>query len=90
MSKEILTFRDIEIEKEKNYRNKIPILLKDVHIAKVLVSSKISLREKDYKYFLGYLHNNDELKLLNIMLPKKSANVKSYDGKTKWIYIFFD
>ena len=46
MGKEILTFRDIEIEKNKFYRNKISIFLKDVDIEKVLVSNKISFGEK--------------------------------------------
>ena len=38
MGKEILMFGDIEIEKNEFYGNKIPILLKDVDIEKVLVS----------------------------------------------------
>ena len=41
MGKEILTFRDIEIEENKFYRRKTPILLRDVDIEKVLVSNKI-------------------------------------------------
>ena len=41
MGKEILTFGDIEIEKDKFYSHKTPILLKDVDIEKVLVSNKI-------------------------------------------------
>ena len=50
MGKEILTFGDIEIEKNKFYRHKTPIFLKDVDIDKVLVSNKISFSEKNYKY----------------------------------------
>ena len=38
MGKEILTFRDIEIEKNRFYRNKIPVFLKEVDIEKVSVS----------------------------------------------------
>ena len=51
MSKEILSFEDIETEKKKkkNYCNKTPIFLKDVDIEKVLVSNKISFSEKNYK-----------------------------------------
>ena len=42
MGKEILTFRDIEIEtRNKFYRHKTPILLKDVDIEEVLASKKI-------------------------------------------------
>ena len=39
MSKEILTFGDIEIEKNKFHRNKIPIFLKHVDTKKLLVSN---------------------------------------------------
>ena len=46
MGKEILTFGNIEIEKNKFYRSKTPISLKDVDIEKVLVSNKISSSEK--------------------------------------------
>ena len=42
MGKEILTFCDIEIEKNKFYRHKTPIFIKDVDIEKVLASNKIS------------------------------------------------
>ena len=44
MGKEILTFQDIEIE--KNYHYQSPIFLKDVDIEKVLVSTKISFVKK--------------------------------------------
>ena len=46
MGKETLTFGDIKIEKNKFYLNKTPTLLKDVDIAKLLVSNKISFGEK--------------------------------------------
>ena len=88
MGKEILTFGDIEIEKSKFYRSKTPIFLKDVDIEKVLVSNKIHFGEKIYKYFIGYLYNDNKVKLLHKMLPKTSAYVKSYDGQTKWMYFF--
>ena len=41
MSKQILTFGNIEIEKNKFYRHERPIFLKDVDIEKILVSDKI-------------------------------------------------
>ena len=39
MGKEILTFGDIEIDKNEFHRNETPIFSKDVNIEKVLVSS---------------------------------------------------
>ena len=61
----------------------------DVDIEKVLVSNKISFGEKNYKYFIGYLHNGNKVKSLNIILPKKSPYVKGYDGQTKWMFFFW-
>ena len=55
MGKEVLTFGDIEIEKNKFYCNQTPILLKVIDIEAVLVSNKISFGETNYKYFIGYL-----------------------------------
>ena len=46
MGQEILTFRDIEIEKEKFYQYKSPIFLEDVDINNVLVCNKIFSGEK--------------------------------------------
>ena len=88
MGKEILTFGNIEIEKSKFYHNKILIFLKDVDTRKVLVPNKISFGRKNCKYFIGYLYNDRKVKPLHIMLPKTSAYVKSYDGKTIKGFIF--
>ena len=88
MSKEVSTSGHIEIEKNKFYLNKTPIFLKKVDTEKVLVSNKISFGEKNYIYFIGYLHNYHKVNSLHIMLPKTSAHVKSFDGQTKWVYFF--
>ena len=58
MGKEILMFEDIEIRKNKFYRNKPPIFLKNVDTEKALISNKISFVEKNYKFFIGYLYND--------------------------------
>ena len=42
--------------------------------------------KKNYKYFIGYLYNDNKVKPLHIMLPKTSASVKRYHGQTKWMY----
>ena len=44
--------------------------------------------KKNCKYFVGYKDDNHKMKPLRIMLPKTSAYVKSYDGETKWMYLF--
>ena len=82
MGKEILTFGDIEIEKNKFYHNMTRIFLKDVDIERALISNKIHFDEKNYKYFIGYLYNDHKVKPLHITLPKTR---KSYDGQIKWM-----
>ena len=79
MGQETLTFGNIEIEKNKFYCHKA--------LEKVLVFNKIFLCEK---YFNGYLYNGNKVKPLNIMLPKASAYVKSYNGQTKWMYFLIE
>ena len=86
MGKEILTFGNTEIEKNKLYHYETPTSLREVDIEKLLVSKKIFFGEKNYKYFTGYLYNGNKVKPANIMLPKTSAYMKSYDGQTKWMY----
>ena len=44
----------------------------------MLVCNKISFGEKFYKDFIGYLHSDNKVKPLHIMLPKTSAYVKRY------------
>ena len=84
MGKDILTFDNIEIEKNKFYLHNTPILLGDEDIEKVLVSNKVSFGEKNSKCFIGYLYDNHKVKPLHIMLPKTTAYVKRYGGQTKW------
>ena len=66
MGKEILTI-EINFTAIKSY------FLKDVDIDKILESNKISSDEKIYMYFIGYLYNDKEVKLSDIMLPKTNA-----------------
>ena len=46
--------------------------------------------KKNYKYFIGYLYNDDKVKPLLIMFPKTSPYVKIYDGQTKWMYFLIE
>ena len=83
--KDISMFSNIEIRK-KNYHHKNPIFLKDVDVEKVLlVSTKIFSRERNYKYFIGRMYD-DQDKSLHIILLKTGAYVKHYDWQIKWMY----
>ena len=52
---------------------------------------RMSLYENFFRWnykFIGYLHNHDKVKPLNIMPPKTSAYV-SYDEQIKWMCFFY-
>ena len=83
MDNEILTFDNIEIEKNKFYDNKTPIFLKDVDTEKVLVSNKTSFGEKNCKYFL--IEDKDLIKKQNTIQDKVSADIKK-DPDNKPVY----
>ena len=46
----------------------------------------VSPGEKNYKYLIGYKDDDHTIKPLCIMPPKTSPYIKSYNGKTKWMY----
>ena len=64
------------------------IFLNIVDIDNKLISKKISFREENYKYFLGYIDADYKIKPFSIILPNTSAYIKSYDTKTKWMSFF--
>lgn len=78
-NKEIITIGNMEIEKTYITLIKIPILIVDIDIDKILIYNNGSSSNKNYKCFIGYKDNNYKIKLLFIMLPQASAHVKSYD-----------
>ena len=46
--------------------------------------------KKKYKYFFVYLYGGSNVSPLDVILPRTSAYVKSYDGQTKWIYFLIE
>ena len=54
MEKTTIKFGDIEIKKQKYYRYKRPIPIKDIDINKIVASNKVSFGKKGFKYFIGY------------------------------------
>ena len=56
----------------------------------MLVSSKISFGEKNYKYFIGYLYKDHKVKPLHIILSKARTYVKSYGRQTNWMYFLIE
>ena len=81
MDKKILTFGDIEIEKKNKTK-------KQNKQTKNTTNAIRLLGEKNYKYFIDYLYNND--KAIKLMLPKTSTYVKRYDGQIIWMYFLIE
>ena len=46
---------DTEIKKQKFYRNKIPISIKDKDINKIVISNMLHLGKQHFIYFIGYM-----------------------------------
>ena len=89
MSKEIITIGDIEIEKHKFNRYKNQLFLNDVDIDNILISKKNSSSKNYYKYCICDM-DDYSIKPFTIILSKSSVYVKSYDGRTKWMYFLIE
>ena len=44
----------LKTEKYNSHQNKIPFLINNIHINKIVVSNKVSFNKKGFKYFIGY------------------------------------
>ena len=69
MGKEIITFGNTEIEKQKFCCKNLSFFIKDLDIDNLLIPNKTSSDEKN-KYFIGYLDNELKIKPLHTMLMK--------------------
>ena len=69
---------------------KIHFFKKDVDTESILIFNKAFSSEKNYKYFIGYLCDDNKVKPLHIILPKASVYIKIYDDKTKWMYFLIE
>ena len=76
MGQEFTPFCEIETKEQNVDSYKSPVFLEDVDIDNILVSNKISSGEKRNKYFIGYLHDDYKINLLNIVLLKTRVYVK--------------
>ena len=80
----IIQFCDTEIQNQKFHQDKGPISIKNIDINKIVVSNKVFVGKKCFKYFIGY-NDAKKIKPLCIFLPKMSTHRKDFD-ETKYIY----
>ena len=57
--------------------------LDSVESSKILVSDKFKNLENGPKFFVGYLHDDDVIRPLCIILPKMSGYIKYFDSGRK-------
>ena len=54
MDKKVIKFDDTEIEKYEFYQHKNAILINDIDINEIVVSTKLPSGKQYFKYFIGY------------------------------------
>ena len=83
MSEQTLIFGDIVVNKKEFQASKQEIALNSVKADKILVSYKFKQSDDGFKYFLGYLHDDDVIRPLCIILHQMSGCIKYFDNGGK-------
>ena len=65
------------------YASKQAIPLNSVNTNNIIVSYRIKHNNDGFKYFIGYLHDDDVIKPLCIILPEMSGYIKYFDNGGK-------
>ena len=76
MSGQTLKFHHVVVNKKGFHASKERIVLDLVESSRILVSDKFKHSEDGFKYFIGYLHVDDVIRLLCIILPPMSGYIK--------------
>ena len=77
MSKEIITFGNIEVEKYRFHQHKSPISTYDVNIDRIGVTNEVPLSKKGFKYSTGY--ENDQEKVMSLCIMKEDLKGNEED-----------
>ena len=76
MSENTLKFGETVVNKRELHASKQAIALNLVNTYKIVVSDKFKRTDDGFKYFIGYLHDNNVIKPLCIILPQMSGYIK--------------
>ena len=83
MSEKMLKFDHIVVNKKEFHTSKQAIALNLVKTGKILVSDKFKQSDDGFKYFIGYLHDDDVIRPLCIILLQMSEYIKYFDNDGK-------
>ena len=76
MSEQTLKFGDIVVNKTEFHASKQAIALNLVNTRKIVVSDKFKQSSVGFKYFIGYLHDDNVIRPLYSILPQMSGYIK--------------
>ena len=71
------------MSKKDFYASKQAIPLNLVNINNIVLSYRIKRNNDSYKYFIGYLHDDDVIRPLCIILPQMSGYIKYFENGGK-------
>ena len=83
MSEQTSKFADIVANKIEFHASKQAIALNLVNTNKIVVFDKFKHSNDGFKYFIGYLHDDDVIRPLCIILPQMSGYKKYFDNGRK-------
>ena len=83
MSEQTLKFDEIVVNKKDFHASKEGIALDLVESSRILVSDKFKHSEDGFKHFIGYLHIDDVVRPLFIVLPPMSGYIKYFHNGRK-------
>ena len=79
MSEQTLKFGDIVVNKKEFHASKQAIALNSVKTGKILLSYKFKRSDDGFTYFIGYLHDDDVIRPLCIILIQMSGYIKYFE-----------
>ena len=77
ISEQILKFGDIVVNKKGFHASKQAIALNFVNTNKIVVPDKFKHSDDGYKYFIGFLYDDDVFRSLCIILPQMRRYMES-------------
>ena len=84
MTKQTLKFGDIVVNKKEFHASKQAIALNLVDTNQIVISDKFKHNDDGFKYFISYLHDDDDvIRPLCIILPQMSGYIKYFGNGGK-------
>ena len=83
MREQTLKFGDIVVNKREYHASKQGITLSLVNANKIVASDKFKHSDDGFKYFIDYLHDDDVIRPLCIILPQMSGYINYFDNGRK-------